>query len=48
VQAPDVKQKLIEAGFSVTGTSQEEARRMVAAEAPRWAEIVRRTGFKGD
>ena len=48
VQAPDVKQKLIEAGFSVTGTSTEEARRMVAAEAPRWAEIVRRTGFKGD
>ncbi|MCM5682433.1 tripartite tricarboxylate transporter substrate-binding protein [Schlegelella sp. S2-27] len=48
VQADDVKRKLTEAGFSVTGTSPVQAQQMVRAEAERWAGIVRKTGFKGD
>jgi tripartite-type tricarboxylate transporter receptor subunit TctC len=48
VQAPEVKQKLVEAGFTVTGTSRAEAEAMVKAEAPRWAAVVKATGFKGD
>ena len=48
VQSDDVRQKLTDAGFSVTGTTQAEARRMVEAEAERWAGIVQKTGFKGD
>jgi tripartite-type tricarboxylate transporter receptor subunit TctC len=48
VQSPDVKQKLVEAGFTVTGTSRADAERMVKAEAPRWAAVVKATGFKGD
>ncbi|MET0334950.1 MAG: tripartite tricarboxylate transporter substrate binding protein [Rhizobacter sp.] len=48
VQSPDVKQKLIDAGFTVTGTSRADAEKMVKAEAPRWAAIVKATGFKGD
>jgi tripartite-type tricarboxylate transporter receptor subunit TctC len=48
VQSPEVRQKLVEAGFSVTGTSRAEAERMVRAEAQRWTAVVRSTGFKGD
>ena len=47
-QSPEVKQKLVAAGFSVTGTSRAEAERMVQAQAPRWDKIVKQTGFKGD
>ena len=47
-QSPEVKQKLVAAGFSVRGTSRAEAERMVKAEAPRWEKIVKQTGFKGD
>lgn len=48
VQSPEVKQKLVDAGFTVTGTSRAEAEHMVKAEAPRWAAVVKATGFKGD
>jgi tripartite-type tricarboxylate transporter receptor subunit TctC len=48
VQSPEVKQKLVDAGFTVTGTARADAERMVKAEAPRWAAIVKATGFKGD
>ncbi|MBX3621703.1 MAG: tripartite tricarboxylate transporter substrate binding protein [Rhizobacter sp.] len=48
VQSPDVKQKLVEAGFTVTGTSRADAERMVKAEGPRWAAVVKASGFKGD
>lgn len=47
-QSPEVKQKLVAAGFSVTGTSQAEAEKLVKSEAPRWEKIVKQTGFKGD
>ncbi len=48
VQSADVKQKLVDAGFTVTGTSRAEAEKMVKAETPRWAAVVKATGFKGD
>lgn len=48
VRSPEVRQKLTEAGFTVTGTSRADAERMVRAEAPRWAAVVKATGFKGD
>ncbi len=48
VQSPDVKQKLVEAGFTVTGTSRAQTQQMVKDEAPRWAAVVKATGFKGD
>jgi tripartite-type tricarboxylate transporter receptor subunit TctC len=48
VQSADVKQKLVDAGFTVTGTARADAERMVKAEAPRWATVVKATGFKGD
>ncbi len=47
-QSPEVKEKLVAAGFSVTGTSRTDAERLVKAEAPRWEKIVKQTGFKGD
>jgi tripartite-type tricarboxylate transporter receptor subunit TctC len=48
VKSPEVRQKLQEAGFTVTGTTRAEAERMVRAEGPRWAGIVKAAGFKGD
>jgi tripartite-type tricarboxylate transporter receptor subunit TctC len=48
VQSAEVKQKLVEAGFTVTGTSRTEAERMVKAESARWAGVVKASGFKGD
>ena len=48
VKSPDVRQKLQESGFTVTGTTRAEAERTVRAEAARWAAVVKATGFKGD
>lgn len=48
IQSPDTKQRLEEAGFSVFGTSSADAQKMIAAETPRWARIVKATGFRGD
>jgi tripartite-type tricarboxylate transporter receptor subunit TctC len=48
VQSAEVKQKLVDAGFTVTGTSRADAEKMVKAESTRWAGIVKQTGFKGD
>jgi len=45
---PDVRQKLIEAGFSVTGTDRVATERMLRAEAERWHGIVKASGFQGD
>ncbi len=48
VQSPEIKKKLEDAGFSVSGTSQEEAKRLVDAERVRWAQVVKASGFKAD
>lgn len=47
-QSPDVKQKLEEAGFSVSGTSVAEVKNMIAAENIRWDRVVKASGFKVD
>jgi tripartite-type tricarboxylate transporter receptor subunit TctC len=46
VQAPDVKSRLQEAGFTVLGSSRADTERLLKAEAQRWAAIVKATGFK--
>lgn len=48
MQSPEVKQKLLEAGFSVTGVGRDETGRMLKTEASRWGAIVKASGFKGD
>lgn len=48
VQAPEVRQKLVEGGFSVTGTGRSDTERMLKVEAERWGAVVKSTGFKGD
>jgi len=48
IQSPETKQRLEEAGFSVFGTSSADAQKMIATETPRWARIVKATGFRGD
>lgn len=48
VKAPEVAQKMAEAGFSVVGSSRADAQAMLPREATRWAGVVKQTGFKGD
>ena len=48
MHSPDVKKRLEEAGFSIIGSTQADARQMVAAEATRWERVVKASGFKGD
>jgi tripartite-type tricarboxylate transporter receptor subunit TctC len=48
VRSPEVRHRLEEAGFSILGTSAEDARRMIATDSVRWQKVVAATGFKGD
>lgn len=48
VKAPEGKTKLEEAGFRVTGTTQEEFARIIAADTITWGKAVAATGFKAD
>jgi tripartite-type tricarboxylate transporter receptor subunit TctC len=48
INAPEVKQKLVEVGFAVTGANRPETEKMLKAEATRWGAIVATSGFKGD
>ena len=48
VKSPDLKAKLEESGFRVTGTSREEFARIIAADTVSWGKAVAATGFKAD
>ena len=48
LQTPETKAKLVEAGFSVVGSSRADTERLLKSEAQRWAAVVKATGFKGD
>ena len=48
VQSPEIRKRLEEAGFTVSGTTQEDARRLVDTERVRWAQVVKSSGFKAD
>jgi tripartite-type tricarboxylate transporter receptor subunit TctC len=48
LQTPETRAKLVEAGFSVIGSSRPDTDKMLKAEAARWAAVVKTTGFKGD
>lgn len=48
LQTGELRQKIIEAGFSVSGTARADTDRMLRGEGQRWAVIVKASGFKGD
>ena len=48
LKTAQLRQKIIEAGFSVSGTARADTDRMLRAEAQRWAVIVKASGVKGD
>jgi tripartite-type tricarboxylate transporter receptor subunit TctC len=48
LQTPEVRSKLTEAGFTVSNVSRADTEKMLKAEAQRWAQVVKTTGFKGD
>lgn len=48
VKSPDIKAKLEESGFRVTGTGREEFASVIAADTVTWGKAVAATGFKAD
>ncbi|RZJ09208.1 MAG: tripartite tricarboxylate transporter substrate binding protein [Acidovorax sp.] len=48
VQSPEGRAKMEEAGFRVTGTSQQDFARTIAADTVTWGKAVAATGFKAD
>ena len=48
VNAVETKAKLVEAGFSVVGSSRADTERMLRAESTRWHAVVKASGFRGD
>ena len=48
VQSPEGRAKMEEAGFRVTGTSQQDFARTIAADTVIWGKAVAATGFKAD
>ena len=48
VQSPEGRAKMEEAGFRVTGTSQQDFARIIAADTVTWGKAVAATGFKAD
>ncbi len=48
LQSAELRQKITEAGFSVSGTTRADTERMLRSEHQRWATIVKASGFKGD
>lgn len=48
VKDAEIQKTLMEAGFSVTGTTRDEVGRMIAADTPRWKSVVESSGFRGD
>ncbi|UCU97420.1 Bug family tripartite tricarboxylate transporter substrate binding protein [Acidovorax radicis] len=48
VQSPEGQTKMEEAGFRVTGTSQQDFARTIAADTVTWGKAVAATGFKAD
>ena len=48
LQTPELRQKITEAGFSVSGTARADTDRMLRNESQRWAAIVKASGFKAN
>jgi tripartite-type tricarboxylate transporter receptor subunit TctC len=48
IQLPDVKQKLLEQGGDVVGSTPEELDKVVKGELRRWAEVVREAKIRVD
>lgn len=48
VQSAETRKKLEDAGFTVVGSTEAEARKLVRDEAARWERVVKASGFRGD
>jgi tripartite-type tricarboxylate transporter receptor subunit TctC len=48
MRSPDGQKKMEDAGFRVTGTTQQEFAALIAADTAKWGKAVAATGFKAD
>jgi tripartite-type tricarboxylate transporter receptor subunit TctC len=48
LKQPEVRQKLTNLGFEVTGTSPEELAAIMRADTTKWEPIIQASGFKAD
>lgn len=48
LEKAELRQKIVEAGFSVSGASRTDTDQMLRSEGQRWAAVVKASGFRAD
>ena len=48
IQSPEGREQILKFGLLVTGTTPDEFADIIRRDTPRWGEVIRRAGIKGD
>ena len=48
IQSPEGREQILKYGLLVTGTTPDEFAGIIARDTPRWGEVIKRAGIKGD
>ncbi len=48
IQSPEGREQILKYGLLVTGTTPDEFAEVIARDTPRWGEVIRKAGIKGD
>ena len=48
IQSPDGREQILKYGLLVTGTTPDEFAGIIARDTPRWGEVIKKAGIKGD
>ena len=48
IQSPEGREQILKFGLLVTGTTPDEFADIIKRDTPRWGEVIRRAGIKGD
>jgi|GEM_PF-1674803 len=48
IQSPEGREQILKYGLLVTGTTPDEFAEIIRRDTPRWGEVIRRAGIKGD
>jgi tripartite-type tricarboxylate transporter receptor subunit TctC len=48
IQSPEGREQILKYGLLVTGTTPDEFAEIIARDTPRWGEVIKKAGIKGD
>lgn len=48
IQSAEGREQILKFGLLVTGTTPDEFAAIIARDTPRWGEVIRQAGIKGD